>query len=123
MTPHQAIACYSPKLSVNCKRPQLEAPKLVSQYIDASTALATWYGCSNCHLLQELYLKRALSELLHHIADPLVHESIRQQCLEQLYKPLLSLKRYYRTVPNGLGKYIELEYEAKVISHEFNPFN
>ncbi|GMM85118.1 hypothetical protein AAEU28_12215 [Pseudoalteromonas sp. SS15] len=118
----ETIACYTPCLKTHCRRPQLEAPVLVSQYIEGSLALAKWYGSSHCTLLQELYLKRVFNELLNKIADPLVHESIRKQCFEQLYKPLLALKRFYKQQQADKQKYLALELEARVLCREFNPF-
>jgi len=118
----ETIACYTPCLKTQCRRPQLEAPILVSQYIEGSLALAKWYGSSQCTLLQELYLKRVFNELLNSIADPLVHESIRKQCFDQLYKPLLALKRFYKQHHKDKRKYLMLELEARVLCREFNPY-
>lgn len=123
MHPHQAVSSYSPKLATHCKRPQLEAPMVVAQFIDAGITLAKWYGCNKCMLLQELYLKRTFDELLHNIADPLVHQALRQQCQDQLYKPLLALKRYYKSIPHGRSRFLKIEHEARVISHILTPYS
>ena len=123
MNMRQAAACYTPKLPTHCKRPHMEAPVIVSQYIDAGISIAKCYGANRCLLLQELYLKRTFDELLHTLADPLVHEALRKQCQQQLYKPLLALKRFYKNVPNGNVLFLKIQLEARVISHEFDPYS
>ncbi|OCQ19290.1 hypothetical protein A7985_20810 [Pseudoalteromonas luteoviolacea] len=95
----------------------------VAQFIEDGFNLAKWYERKPCVLLQELYLRRVFFELLNHIADPLVNQSYRQQCFEQLHKPLLALKRFYKKQHRSMAPFYRLEREARIISHEFNPFN
>ncbi|NMR27671.1 hypothetical protein HJP15_20815 [Pseudoalteromonas sp. NEC-BIFX-2020_002] len=104
-----------------CQRPGLHAPALVANYIEAGLSAARYYEKNNSMLLQELYLRRTFHEILNKMCDSLIHCAIRKQCLEQLYKPLLALKRFYRS-HNSTGKYLILEREARILSHEFNPF-
>ncbi|MCG7564445.1 MULTISPECIES: hypothetical protein [Pseudoalteromonas] len=118
-----ALINFKPHLNAHCTRPHLDAPQQVAEFIRTGCELAKWYERQSCALLQELYLRRVFFELLNHIADPLVHTCIRQQCLEQIYKPLLALKRYYKAKRRGLHKFYLLEREARIISHEFNPYS
>ncbi|MBB1311569.1 hypothetical protein H5162_19315 [Pseudoalteromonas sp. SR41-8] len=104
-----------------CPRPGLHAPALVANYIEAGLSAARHYEKNHNLLLQELYLRRTFHEILNKMCDSLVHCAIRKQCLEQLYKPLLALKRFYRS-HNSIKKYLILEREARILSHEFNPF-
>ncbi|NMM42524.1 hypothetical protein HHO47_17355 [Pseudoalteromonas arctica] len=104
-----------------CPRPGLHAPALVANYIEAGLSAARNYEKNHSLLLQELYLRSTFHEILNKMCDPLVHCAIRKQCLEQLYKPLLALKRFYSS-HNSIKKYLILEREARILSHEFNPF-
>ena len=70
---------------------------------------------------QEYYLRRTHHEIINKMCDPLTHNAIRKQCLNQLHKPLLALKRFYIS-HNSRAKFLLLEREARILSHEFNPF-
>jgi len=121
MHSHQAMLYYHHQMKCVCQRPGLHAPALVANYVEAGLMVAKCYEKNHCTLLQELYLRRTFHELVHKMCDSLVHNSIRKQCLEQLYKPQMALKRFYKT-HNGIEKYLILEREARILSHEFNPF-
>ena len=121
MHEHQAMLYYQQQMKCICQRPGLHAPALVANYIEAGLNAARYYEKSRSILLQELYLRRTFHEILNKMCDSLIHCAIRKQCSEQLYKPLLALKRFYRT-HNGNEKYLILEREARILSHGFNPF-
>ncbi|AOT10023.1 hypothetical protein [Pseudoalteromonas luteoviolacea] len=123
MVTPQVLCQFQPRLDTQCQRPYLDAPVHVANFIEDGFKLAKWYEKKPCVLLQELYLRRVFFELLNHIADPLVHQSFRQQCFEQLHKPLLALKRFYKKQHRSMAPFYRLEREARIISHEFNPFN
>ena len=88
--------------------------------VEAGLNVARYYEKHHNFILQELYLRRTFHELLEKICDSLIHNAIRKQCLAQLYKPQLALKRYYKT-HNCIEKYFSLEREACLLSQEFNP--
>lgn len=121
MHEHHAMLYYQQQMKCICPRPGLHAPALVANYIEAGLSAARHYEKKHSLLLQELYLRRTFHEILNKMCDSLVHCAIRKQCLEQLYKPLLALKRFYRS-HNSIKKYLILEREARILSHEFNPF-
>ncbi|CAM4417189.1 hypothetical protein [Pseudoalteromonas ostreae] len=121
MHEHHAMLYYQQQMKCICPRPGLHAPALVANYIEAGLSTARHYEKNHNLLLQELYLRRTFHEILNKMCDSLVHCAIRKQCLEQLYKPLLALKRFYRS-HNSIKKYLILEREARILSHEFNPF-
>ncbi|CAM4042966.1 MULTISPECIES: hypothetical protein [Pseudoalteromonas] len=121
MHDHQAMLFYQQQMKCACPRPGLHAPALVADYIEAGLKAARYYEKQQCALLQELYLRRTFHEILNKMCDSLIHCAIRKQCLEQLYKPLMALKRFYKT-HNSTRKYLILEREARILSHEFNPF-
>ena len=121
MSSNHALNSYQPTLSFNSKRPGLHAPMLVAHYIDAALDVAKNFEQLNNPLLQEYYLRRTHHEIINKMCDPLIHNAIRKQCLEQLYKPLLALKRFYK-VHNNTAQFLILEREARILSHEFNPF-
>lgn len=121
MSSNHALRNYHHELTCHCLRPGLHAPMLVANYIETALSLAKSFEKQRNPLLQELYLKRTLYEIINKMCDPLIHNAIRKQCLEQLYKPLLALKRFYYA-HNDTEKFLKLEREARVLSHEFNPF-
>ncbi|KJY87088.1 hypothetical protein CWB89_14245 [Pseudoalteromonas piscicida] len=116
------LQTYRAKLNRHCQRPQLEAPLLVAEYISAGIGMAKWYERHNNLLLQELYLKNTLSELLEQIADPLVDTAIRKQCMDQLFKPLLALKRFYKHHHTSSQQFLKLQRDACQTCQQFNPF-
>lgn len=120
MHTHNAMLYYQQQMKCVCKRPGLHAPSLVANYVEAGLKLARYYESNHSPLLQELYLRRTFHELLDKMCDGLVHQAIRKQCLAQLYKPQLALKRYYKT-HNCTNKYYILEREAQILCNEFNP--
>ncbi|MBQ4834452.1 hypothetical protein J8L70_14470 [Pseudoalteromonas sp. MMG010] len=92
---------------------------IVADYIDSALNVAKYYEKQFNPLLQELYLRRAYNEVINSMCDSLVHNAIRKQCFEQLYKPLLALKRFYKT-HHVSNKFVLLEHEVRTLSHEFN---
>ncbi len=98
------------------------APVMVAEFISAKLNTARYYGRRNNPLLQEFYLKHALSTLLEAIADPLIALSIRKQCMDQLFKPLLALKRFYRLNHSSQQHFLRLQREACQVCQQFNPF-
>ena len=77
-----------------------------------------------CHLKNRVQFSKyvyRLHEIINKMCDPLTHNAIRKQCLHQLHKPLLALKRFYIS-HNSRAKFLLLEREARILSHEFNPF-
>ncbi|CCQ09400.1 hypothetical protein PALB_2410 [Pseudoalteromonas luteoviolacea B = ATCC 29581] len=54
--------------------------------------------------MQEWILRRTCQLLVEAIVDPLLLNTQRQYCLDQLYKPLLALKRFYRS-QHAMHKY------------------
>ncbi|MDC9566676.1 hypothetical protein [Pseudoalteromonas sp. GABNS16A] len=121
MSPFQTLQPYHHELACNCLRPGLHAPMVVAHYIETALNVAKSFEKQRSPLLQELYLLRTHHEIINKMCDPLIHNAIRKQCLEQLYKPLLALKRFYYA-HNDTEKFLKLEREARVLSHEFNPF-
>ncbi|MFC3034543.1 hypothetical protein ACFOEE_18735 [Pseudoalteromonas fenneropenaei] len=71
-------------------------PWVVAQFIETALQQARSYQSNNVPLLQEWLLRNTCNALLEVIVDPLVYYTQRQHCLDQLYKPLLALKRFYR---------------------------
>ena len=120
MHSHNAMLHYQRQMKCVCQRPGLHAPALVANYVEAGLNIARYYEKHHNFILQELYLRRTFHELLEKMCDSLVHNAIRKQCLAQLYKPQLALKRYYKT-HNCIEKYFSLEREACLLSQEFNP--
>lgn len=121
MHTNRALKYYYQKLPCHCKRPGLHAPMLVANYIEAALNVAKIYEQLSNPLLQEFYLRRTHYEIINKMCDPLVHNAIRKQCSYQIHKPLLALKRFYKT-HNSTAKFLLLEYEVRILSHEFNPF-
>lgn len=121
MSSNHALHNYQHTLAFNCKRPGLHAPMLVAHYIDAALNVAKNFEQLDNPLLQEYYLRRTHHEIINKMCVPLTHNAIRKQCLHQLHKPLLALKRFYIS-HNSRAKFLLLEREARILSHEFNPF-
>ena len=121
MSSNYAQHRYHQELSCHCLRPGLHAPMLVADYIETALNVAKKFELQRNPLLQEFYLRRTHHEIMNKMCDPLIHNAIRKQCLEQLYKPLLALKRFYK-VHNNTAQFLILEREARILSHEFNPF-
>jgi hypothetical protein len=119
MSSYNALYRYQHALQSQSTRPGLHAPMIVANYIDAGLNVAKSFEKSHNPLLQELYLRRTHNEIMHNICDPLIHNAIRKQCFEQLYKPLLALKRFYKA-HNTLNKFLVLEREVRILCHEFN---
>lgn len=94
----------------------------VAQFIESGISLAHCYYRESNILLQEFFLRRVFFEVLNHFCDSLQPESIRKQCLDQIYKPLLALKRFYKTHDKTQQKYYLIEHELRVLSYEFNPY-
>jgi hypothetical protein len=94
---------------------------LVANYIETALKVAKHFEQQHNPLLQEFYLRRTHHEIINKICDPLVHSAVRKQCVNQLYKPLMALKRFYK-VHNNAPKFLILKHEAHVLSNEFNPF-
>lgn len=109
------------QLNIDCECPELNAPMLVANFIHRGLESANKYQKEASLLMQEWCLRRTFYELLNRIADPLVHPYIRQQCLDQLYKPLIALKRFYKAHHDDLKSYLCLEQEMRVICNAFNP--
>jgi hypothetical protein len=122
MDSYQLTRFYSQQLKRFNQHQTHNAAYIVAQYIEACLALARYYQKSRCSLLQELYLRRCFYGLLNKICDPLQSDCKRKQCLDQLYKPLLSLKRFYKKYDISNKKYLQLEHELRVLSHEFTPY-
>jgi hypothetical protein len=76
----------------------------VADYLEHTLGLARAYQKRDCVLMQEWILRHACHTLLEVIIDPINPFLHRQQCLDQLYKPLLALKRFY-TCSNNLPKF------------------
>ena len=122
MNSRQASLIYNQQVKLLNRCKSMHSANVVAQFIDAGLTLARSYSKEQCILLQELYLRRTYHDLINKICDPLQSECMRKQCLDQLYKPLLALKRFYKKYDSSNKKYYELERELRVLSHEFNPY-
>lgn len=120
MRDHNVMLQYKRKMTCIRNQSGLFAPPLVANFIEAGLSSARYYEKKHCFILQELYLRQTFYELLERVCDTLMHHSIRRQCLAQLYKPQLALKRFYKT-HHCIEKYFSLEREAYVLCQEFNP--
>ena len=121
MLAHQSMLYYQQQMKCISLRPSLHAPVIVANYIESGLTTARYYEKNHCVILQELYLRRTFHEILNKLCDSLIHCAIRKQCITQLYKPLLALKRFYKA-HHSTETYLTLEREARILSHEFNPF-
>lgn len=122
MNSAQATLIYNQQVKMFNRCKSMHSAHVVAQFIDAGLTLARSYSKEQCILLQELFLRRTYHDLINKICDPLQSECMRKQCLDQLYKPLLALKRFYQKYDSSNKKYYELERELRVLSHEFNPY-
>lgn len=93
----------------------------VTRLIEDGLLIARYYQQHNMVLLQELYLRRVFFDLLNKVCDPLLDSLVRQICLDQIYKPLLALKRFYRQYDASKSKFREIERELRILSNEFLP--
>lgn len=115
--PHlKPIAHYAPQH-------EQHAPLFVANLVESGLNQARYYAQQQLFLLQELYLKRTLDQLVNFICDPLADQMLRQHSLNQLYKPQLALKRFYKQHHKTLDTYYALEKELRVLCHEFNPYH
>lgn len=94
----------------------------IGHFVEAGLTIAEYYEQQSCNLLQELFLKQVFDTLLNNVCDTLLSNIIRQHSLDQIYKPLLALKRFYKQHDLTNRKYFELEHNLRVLSHEFNPY-
>jgi hypothetical protein len=122
MNSAKATIFYNQQIKMFSRCKGMHSAQIVAQFIEASLTLARCYSKEDCILLQELFLRRTYHDLINKICDPLQSECMRKQCLDQLYKPLLALKRFYKKYDSSQKKYYELERELRVLSHEFNPY-
>ena len=121
MNSEKAFCLYTQRVryfNLKSRCPELS----VAHYIEASLLLARCYEKEQCLLLQELFLRRTFYDLLNKYCDPLQTQRLRKQCLDQIYKPLLALKRFYARHDETNKKYLKLVQEMRVLSHEFNPY-
>ena len=96
-----------------------KAPNLVEQIVVSGLNIANEYKEQQQVLLHELFLRRVFYDLLNKICDPLINHITRRICLDQMYKPLFALKRFYTDQQHNLPKYHALEKELRVLSFEF----
>ena len=122
MNSAQATVIYNQQVKMLNRCKSMHSAHVVAQFIDAGLTLARSYSKEQCILLQELFLRRTYNDLINKICDPLQSECMRKQCLDQLYKPLLALKRFYKQYDASHTKYHKLERELRILSHEFNPY-
>lgn len=95
------------------------ASSLIYETVENSMTVATDYVDTHQYLLYELTLRKLFNELLDVLCDSLISHHIRHMCLDQIYKPLLALKKYYRSQHGHLAAYYKLEHELRVLSFEF----
>ncbi len=122
MNSQQATLFYNQQLKKFNRAKGAHSAYQVAQFIEAGLTLARCYAKEQSALLQELFLKRTYNDLINKICDPLQSECMRKQCLDQLYKPLIALKRFYKKYDETNQRYHLLEMEFRVLTHEFNPY-
>lgn len=90
--------------------------ELVNTFICTGQKVAERAANAGLVLLQERYLLLVLRTLLETGVDPLLPDYWRATCWNLIYKPLFSLRLFYRGQPDGMRKIHEIEYELSLSS-------
>jgi len=96
-----------------------KAYHVLTNLVESGFDIVKRYEQTQNIILHELFLRRVFFDLLNAISDPLINIFIRRMCLDFLHKPLLALKRFYKTTHGTLNSYYKLETEMRTISFEY----
>ncbi|WP_211824409.1 hypothetical protein [Kistimonas asteriae] len=98
-----------------------DSPGLIDRYLDQAITLADILQQSGKRFQQEALLFSVFNDLLNAIADPLRPRVFRTNCLDRLYRPLVSLNHFYGSHPRGKASLRKLHWEMQLVSHYFSP--
>nr|WP_087018340.1 hypothetical protein [Thaumasiovibrio subtropicus] len=98
-------------------------PDVIFDYIQSGLDLASLYNKRAAHpnrLLEELFLRRVFYRLLSAIDDEDNSRIFRRVCLDNIYGPLLALKRHYSVSDAGYRRFLILEQELRNVQYSIN---
>lgn len=95
--------------------------QLINLYVKEGMELADKAGFHHLDALQESYLLMVYQTLLETSLDVLLPHCWRIGCLDQLYKPMFELRRFYADQPNGERRICALFQDLKInADYSFN---